>query len=38
MSDELDVLDAGDVLQGLGVDVLATGRRLRRVGGVFFQQ
>jgi hypothetical protein len=28
---EPDVLDGGDALQGLGVDTLATGRRVRRV-------
>jgi hypothetical protein len=30
--DEPDVLDADGVVEGLGVDTLATGRRVRRVG------
>ena len=29
--DEPDALDAGDVVEGVGVDVLATGCRVRRV-------
>ena len=32
MPGESDVFDANDALQGLGVDALATGRRVRRVG------